>query len=185
MCGCQSPHRCRYCIQESQILAYVLEYMTQIRIFTGYCHQNNVFFLSSSSIVSVPLPPTCKYQVCVRSSIHPSHPSAPGPVRQRLFTILISSLSIPCSVYSPDSLLLSHCFSINILLIAISVCRVYFRNRRPDLQMEISRQRALPIRSMSSWIPFDGYSPPHHLLPRPAMFAGPGDAAAVIHHRQS
>ncbi len=41
MCGCQSPHRWGYCTQESQILAYVLEYMTQIRIFTRYCHRNS------------------------------------------------------------------------------------------------------------------------------------------------
>ncbi len=29
-----------YCTSQSQILAYVLEYMTQIRIFTVYCHLN-------------------------------------------------------------------------------------------------------------------------------------------------
>ncbi len=38
MFGCQSTHWCRYCTWESQILANVLEYMTQIRIFTIYCH---------------------------------------------------------------------------------------------------------------------------------------------------
>ncbi len=29
-----------YCTSQSQILAYVLEYITQIRIFTVYCHLN-------------------------------------------------------------------------------------------------------------------------------------------------
>ncbi len=32
---CQSPHWCGYCTQESQILAYVLEFMTQIE-FSPY-----------------------------------------------------------------------------------------------------------------------------------------------------
>ncbi len=29
-----------YCTSQSQILPYILEYMTQIRMFTVYCHQN-------------------------------------------------------------------------------------------------------------------------------------------------
>ncbi len=41
MCSCQSLHWCGYLLySQSQILAYVLEYMTQIRIFTVYCHLN-------------------------------------------------------------------------------------------------------------------------------------------------
>ncbi len=41
MCGSQSRTGVdAYCTSKSQILAYVLEYMTQIRIFTVYCHLN-------------------------------------------------------------------------------------------------------------------------------------------------
>jgi len=29
-----------YCTSQSQILVYVLEYMTEIRLFTVYCHLN-------------------------------------------------------------------------------------------------------------------------------------------------
>ncbi len=39
MCGSQSRTGVDiYCTSQSQILAYVLEYMTQIRIFIVYCH---------------------------------------------------------------------------------------------------------------------------------------------------
>ncbi len=41
MCSCQSRTGVDlYCTSQSQILAYVLEYMTQIRIFTVCCHLN-------------------------------------------------------------------------------------------------------------------------------------------------
>ncbi len=36
----QSPHRSGYCTLKSQILAHILEYITQIRIFTRYCYLN-------------------------------------------------------------------------------------------------------------------------------------------------
>ncbi len=134
---------------------------------------------SSSSIASVPLPLTCKHQVCVWAPpfIHPIHDllvwqdKDKGVHHPHPF-IKYPLLSLLTRFFKAFSLL-----PINILLTTISVYRVYFRNRRPDLQTEIfwHHERS---RSVSGDRGFPS-TDTHHPLLRPLL------QPPLLYHRWS